>query len=158
MIEVLVSTHVIHFLPLGVRHLSLDHLGCHFFLTPHVKASVLSGLQHGLTQRNDPKWQCKSDSCQLSIIIATSLHIIPEDCNTLGIIKISKHWFLPRNNKLREYSHAVYCSQGSYKKLNLKFKNIQEHFWGGNKFVQEHFQRVIRTFYLQYYQQSHFVP
>ena len=28
--------------------------------------------------------------------------------------------------------------QGSYKKLNLKFKNIQEHFWGGNKFVQEH--------------------
>ena len=48
--------------------------------------------------------------------------------------------------------------QGSYKKLNLKFKNIQEHFWGENKFVQEHFRRVIRTFYLQYYQQSHFVP
>ena len=22
------------------------------------------------------------------------------------------------------------CKQGSYKKLNLKFKNIQEHFWG----------------------------
>ena len=40
--------------------------------------------------------------------------------------------------------------QGSYKKLNLKFKNIQEHFWGKNKFVQEHFRRVIRTFYLQY--------
>ena len=27
---------------------------------------------------------------------------------------------------------------------------IQEHFWGENKFVQEHFRRVIRTFYLQY--------
>ena len=40
--------------------------------------------------------------------------------------------------------------QGSYKKLNLKFKNIQEHFWGENKFVQEHFRHVIRTFYLQY--------
>ena len=38
---------------------------------------------------------------------------------------------------------------------------IQEHsrtFLGENKFVQEHFRRVIRIFYLQYYQQSHFVP
>ena len=52
----------------------------------------------------------------------------------------------------------IHLKQGSYKKLNLKFKNIQEHFWGENKFVQEHFRRVIRTFYLQYYQQSHFVP
>ncbi len=38
---------------------------------------------------------------------------------------------------------------------------IQEHsrtFLGENKCFQEHFRRVIRTFYLQYYQQSHFVP
>ena len=26
--------------------------------------------------------------------------------------------------------HRCGCRQGSYKKLNLKFKNIQEHFWG----------------------------
>ena len=35
---------------------------------------------------------------------------------------------------------------------------IQEHsgtFLGENTIFQEHFQRVIRTFYLQYYQQSH---
>ena len=31
------------------------------------------------------------------------------------------------------------CNQGSYKKLNVKFKNIQEHFWGENKNFQEHF-------------------
>ena len=48
------------------------------------------------------------------------------------------------------------CNQGSYKKMNVKFKNIQEHFWGEKKIFQEHFRRVIRTFYLQYYQQSHF--
>ena len=59
---------------------------------------------------------------------------------------------------LQMFLTYLLTTQGSYKKLNLKFKNIQEHFWGGNKFVQEHFRRVIRTFYLQYYQQSHFVP
>ena len=41
-------------------------------------------------------------------------------------------------------------NQCSYKKLNVKFKNIQEHFWGENTIFQEHFRRVIRTFYLQY--------
>ena len=44
--------------------------------------------------------------------------------------------------------------QGSYKKLNVKFKNIQEHFWGENTIFQEHFRHVIRTFYLQDYQQK----
>ena len=41
----------------------------------------------------------------------------------------------------------------TYKKLNVKFKNILV----GEKKFQEHFRRVIRTFYLQYYQQRHFI-
>ena len=47
------------------------------------------------------------------------------------------------------HNHEVVCEQGSYKKLNVKFKNIQEHFWGENTIFQEHFRRVMRTFYLQ---------
>ena len=57
---------------------------------------------------------------------------------------------------MNEETAEIWENQGSYKKLNVKFKNIQEHFWGENKIFQEHFRHVIRTFYLQYSQQSQF--
>ena len=45
-------------------------------------------------------------------------------------------------------SHNAVSYQWNHTSYN-KFKNIQEHFWGENTIFQEHFRRVIRTFYLQ---------
>ena len=85
-----------------------------------------------------------------------SKQLPPRDADGLENRVLSPNNGTRANTGVKQYCQD--CAQGSYKKLNLKFKNIQEHFWGENKFVQEHFRRVIRTFYLQYYQQSHFVP